>query len=119
MHWKDVVWCIGFGGGGERRCDEHRSGGARRRGEHRRGGAQRRGADGDDSAPRDPNRARDRAASDTEGTDNAKGSASTLEGSYLAPSDWHDRDAIDASEGRVALASAREARVHGNVRLEA
>ena len=48
-----------------------------------------------------------------------KGSASTLEGSYLAPSDWRDRDAIDASEGRVALASAREARVRGNERLEA
>ena len=46
-----------------------------------------------------------------EGTDNAKGSASTLEGSYLAPSEWRDRSAIDASEGRVALASAREARV--------
>ena len=59
----------------------------------------------------DPNGARDRAASDREGTNNAKGSASTLEGSYLAPSDWRDRDAIDASEGRVALASASCARV--------
>ena len=37
-----------------------------------------------------------------------KGSASTLEGSYLAPSDWRDRSAIDASESRVALDTATE-----------
>ena len=40
-------------------------------------------------------------------------------GFLLAPSDWRDRNVIDASEGRVALASAREARVCGNEWLEA
>ena len=48
-----------------------------------------------------------------------KGSASTLEGSYLAPSDWRDRSAIDASESRVALANASCARARGNEWLEA